>query len=115
MSTIFLIYILMTIPTLGEVLGLVGFLTFVVSGFFFMMYVGSGEGSDDYLKGKKWFYRTFTIACVATFMCIVIPSKQTSYILAGAYVAEKTVSSEIGQDVISLVHKNIKDALKESK
>ncbi len=115
MSTMFWIYILMTIPTLGSVLGLMGFITFIVSGFFFMIYAGSKEGSADHLNGKKWFYRTFTIACVATFMCIVIPSKQTTYILAGAYVAEKTVNSEIGQDVISLVHKNIKDALKESK
>lgn len=115
MSTMFLIYILMTLPSLGEMLGIIGFITFIVSAIFFMMYVGSSEGTDDYTTGRKWFHRTFTVSILSIFLCVIIPSKQTTYILAGAYVAEKTVNSEIGQDVISLVHKNIKDALKESK
>lgn len=115
MGTMFLIYLLMTLPALGGFFVFVGFLTFIISGGFFMVFVGSKKGSDDYLKGRKWFYRTFCVTALAIFMYIIIPSKQTSYVLAGAYVAEKTVNSEIGQDVISLVHKNIKDALRESK
>lgn len=119
MSTMFLIYILMTIPNLVIFFGI---LAAIITGWA-IFYSITRSYNEDFHPEKadppqvfNGNMKRYVSAAIASFLLsFIIPDRETTYVLAGAYVAEKTVNSEIGQDVISLVHKNIKDALKEQK
>lgn len=125
MTTMFLIYVLMTIPQIGVFFGVTtlalavgGGLTILFS--FIINERGFRDDPDEEERknksrkaGLEWGKKFIIGAAICGAVTATIPSKETTYILAGAFVAEKVVTSDIGQDVIALVHKNIKEALKE--
>ena len=66
--------------------------------------------NKKYIKPLKIMVILLT-TCITLF--VVIPSKQTAYMMLGAYVAQKTIESSIGQDTIKLIEMKIKKEISE--
>lgn len=66
--------------------------------------------NKKYIKPLKIMVILLT-ACTTLF--VVTPSKQTAYMMLGAYVAQKTMESSIGQDTIKLIEMKIKKEISE--
>lgn len=78
----------------------------------FIIFLGEFN-NEKYIKPLK---TTALALSVCTALFVVTPSKQTSYMMLGAYATQKTVESSIGQDILKLIEMKIKEEIdKETK
>ena len=81
------VYFILTLPKVSILLYCIGTLLFVLS----VMALAEAEEVTDTVK------KFFTYSLVLFSLATVTPDKETSYILAGTFVAQKAYTSEIGQ------------------
>ena len=75
----------------------------------FIIFLGEFN-NEKYIKPLKTTALALTV-CTALF--VITPSKQTAYMMLGAYAAQKTVESSIGQDILKIIEMKIKEEINE--
>lgn len=104
----FTLYLLLTLPQVGK------FLTFIAIsgsfGLFVTLVVGIMEGV--FYRIKSLFFWGVGAVLLCGLLSAAIPDKQSMLILAGNEVVNAVTNSEIGQDVVKLLHNRIKEELR---
>ena len=115
MFSMILVYLFLTIPKLSFFFGwlIVAAVIGTVLGLLITaLAADAGEDTKPYQKMAK----RFAIAAVVLGLAhTLVPSKETSYAMAAAYVAQEAVQSELGQSAIALLQANVNEALAELK
>lgn len=81
------VYFILTLPKVSILFYCIGTLLLVLSA----MILAGYEKITDTVKNF------FTYSLILFLLATVIPNKETSYILAGTFLAQKAYTSEIGQ------------------
>lgn len=117
MYSMILVYLFLTIPQLfvlfGVTTGILGFST--LAAVLYRLF-GTEDPYGRTIPGKipganrmlKWLISLFVVSGLFT---TLVPSKETSYAMAAAYVAQEAVQSELGQSAIKLLQSNINEAI----
>lgn len=107
--TIFLIYIFLTLPNLINFFGALAALCAV--GFFMTLFY-NGIILEK-LVTKKLFVFLISMGVFFGFLQSVIPTKEVTYLLAGAYVAQLVIESDTGKQAIQLLNHKIAELVRE--
>ena len=101
--TIFLIYLFLTLPNLINFFGALAALSAV--GFFMTLFY-NGVILEK-LVTKKLLIFLITIGIFFGFLQTIIPTKEVTYVLAGAYVTQLAIESDTGKQAIQLLNSKI--------
>jgi hypothetical protein len=121
MFSMLLVYLFLTIPKLSVFFGVgAAIFGFASAGAIIYRTLGCtdcyGRTLHDRIPGAnktmKWVIPLFVVCGLFT---TLVPSKETSYAMAAAYVAQEAVQSELGQSAIALLQANVNEALAELK
>lgn len=106
MTLALIVWLVMTVfpllSSLSEILLAVGIGWLVVFGFIFMItydesyMTGIFEASKRKLKSKVW-----ASLFALSFMCALVPSKETSWYMVGAYATQTVVQSDTAKELAS--------------
>jgi hypothetical protein len=98
-SLSWMIYLGTTVPLVANCIGSIAFLTICVLGMGWLVTRDSYNEREEwskFMKGKRW------IVWVASFLFLLVmlvPSKQTIYLIAASQMGETALNSPIGQEV----------------
>lgn len=119
MKLVFLIYIASILDDINRVFFTVGILTLTCGIFAIILYYGSKfERSEEFanlaIKGMKIF---IPISIITGSTAILIPSKETAYLMAGAYIGNQVATSEFVNNrlekIIEIIDLNLDKQIKE--
>ena len=71
------------------------------------------ELHSSFENNKNCSTKPFWIAVILSIILAFIPSKQTGYLMAGAYVAQNVVESDTSKEIIELIRTKIKKEVQE--
>lgn len=113
MFSMLLVYLFLTIPKLSVFFGVITVISSIL--LFGALLYRLLEFPTEAVKAtaSRIFKFLVPIALFCGFMTAVIPTKETSYAMAAAYVAQEAVQSELGQSAIALLQANVNEALAE--
>ncbi len=109
MSIELFLYLADVVPRFGNLAFLIAMISGIASGMGLAMFV-----VEDQEVGKSVVKIALPIAILFVVVHVVIPSRQTMYLMAGASVAKEAVNSTTGQKVRQLVEQEL-DKLLEKK
>ncbi|EAI7567476.1 hypothetical protein [Campylobacter coli] len=119
MKLVFLIYIASILDDINRVFFTAGILTLACGIFSIILYYGSKfEHSEEFanigIKGIKIF---IPISIITESIAILTPSKQTAYLMAGAYIGNQVATSEFVNNrlekIIEIIDLNLDKQIKE--
>ncbi|EIL9233580.1 hypothetical protein LMK06_000255 [Campylobacter jejuni] len=119
MKLVFLIYIASILDDINRVFFTAGILTLACGIFAIILYYGSKfEHSEEFanigIKGMKIF---IPIGIITGSIAILTPSKQTAYLMAGAYIGNQVATSEFVNNrlekIIEIIDLNLDKQIKE--
>lgn len=105
--TIFLIYLFLILPNLINFFGALAALSAI--GFFMTLFY-NGIILEK-LVTKKLLIFLIIMGIFCGFMKTIIPTKEVTYVLAGAYVTQLAVESETGKQAIQLLNSKIAELI----
>ena len=73
------------------------------------------EAKKTRATGKKVLKRMFSAFVILGLLTVVIPSKQTMYLMAGAYAGQETYTSEVGQKALKVLDSKLEKYIEELK
>ncbi len=119
MKLAFLIYIASILDDINRVFFTAGILTLACGIFSIILYYGSKfEHNEEFaniaIKGMKIF---IPISIITGSIAILTPSKQTAYLMAGAYIGNQVATSEFVNNrlekIIEIIDLNLDKQIKE--
>ncbi|EPD8387177.1 hypothetical protein ACSD8G_000304 [Campylobacter coli] len=119
MKLVFLIHIASILDDINRVFFTAGILTLACGIFSIILYYGSKfehnkEIANIGIKGMKNF---ILISIIAGSIAILTPSKQTAYLMAGAYIGNQVATSEFVNNrlekIIEIIDLNLDKQIKE--
>ncbi len=119
MKLVFLIYIASILDDINRVFFTAGILTLACGIFSIILYYGSKfEHNEEFanigIKGMKIF---ILISIITGSIAILTPSKQTAYLMAGAYIGNQVATSEFVNNrlekIIEIIDLNLDKQIKE--
>lgn len=97
MSLVFMVWMVTTfLPNIGLMVGIATIVTFVVFGFL-ALYAFIEEDADPLLKLLSY----KKPICLVVFLACVLPSKEATWYMVGAYGTQKLIDSPVAQDLAS--------------
>lgn len=103
----FILYLILTLPSVGTLLGVIAVIG--ATGLLFTVCIAFIEGVVYRVKTPVCWLGVVTVLC--GLISAAIPDKSSMLILAGNEAVKTAVGSEIGQDVVKLLHEKIKNEL----
>lgn len=111
------VYLAEVIPSIGNLLGFVSVAALIIGAILLIIFlIALGE---SHIRRDKVLVKGLTTGLICLFVFsfffgilgILIPSKDTIYMIAGSEAGEMVVTSETGQEMISDIHEVIKHQL----
>lgn len=97
MSLVFIVWLVTTfLPNLGLMVGITTVVAFVIFGFL-SVYAFIEENANPLLK----FLSYKKSICFVLFLACVIPSKESTWYMVGAYGTQKLIENPVAQDIAS--------------
>ena len=118
MGLAFIAYLVLTISKIGTFFGIIAAIVCVIIVMAPVWYSIASDCNSDYNRENVWVWgkRLTIIGLVSAFMCAIIPSKEDSYIIAGAYftqsLGESVIESPEAYELRNLVMSKLRDTLK---
>lgn len=91
------------------------FLLCFLFGFSVVGLVAMSEEALNLLTYKKVLKITLSLLCVFALLKALTPDRDTVYLMAGAYVGQQLLTSEIAKDTYEIIGLEVKSILKEKK